>query len=68
MNADDIKVCILRVGGTNCDAETKRAFTELGAQAEVIQISDMIKLRNLLDYNILVLPGGFPTGTMFGQE
>ncbi|NLB76663.1 MAG: phosphoribosylformylglycinamidine synthase subunit PurQ [Crenarchaeota archaeon] len=62
MNADDIKVCILRVGGTNCDAETKRAFTELGAQAEVIQISDMIKLRNLLDYNILVLPGGFSYG------
>ncbi|HDJ04782.1 MAG TPA: phosphoribosylformylglycinamidine synthase subunit PurQ, partial [Candidatus Bathyarchaeota archaeon] len=30
MEKGEIRVCILRVGGTNCDAETKRAFTELG--------------------------------------
>ena len=62
MNVADIKACVLRVGGTNCDAETQRAFTELGAKAEVVQVSDMIKKRNLLDYNILVFPGGFSYG------
>ena len=62
MNVEDIKVCVLRVGGTNCDAETQRAFTELGAKAEVVQVSDMIKQRNLLDYNVLVFPGGFSYG------
>ena len=62
MNVADIKACVLRVGGTNCDAETQRAFTELGAKAEVVQVSDMIKKRNLLDYNVLVFPGGFSYG------
>lgn len=62
MNVEDIKVCVLRVGGTNCDAETQRAFTELGAKADVVQVSDMIKQRNLLDYNVLVFPGGFSYG------
>lgn len=62
MNIEDIKVCVLRVGGTNCDGETQRAFAELGAQVEVIQVSDMIKRRNLLDYDILVFPGGFSYG------
>lgn len=62
MKPQDIKVCVLRVGGTNCDAETQRAFTELGAQAEVVHVSDMIKQRNLLDYDVLVFPGGFSYG------
>jgi phosphoribosylformylglycinamidine synthase len=62
MKVEDIKVCVLRVGGTNCDAETKRAFTELGAQAEVLQVSELIKRHTLLDYDILVFPGGFSYG------
>ncbi len=62
MKRDDIKVCVLRVGGTNCDAETQRAFQELGVKAETIQVSELIKRRNLLDYNILVFPGGFSFG------
>jgi phosphoribosylformylglycinamidine synthase I len=62
MNLDDIKVCVLRVGGTNCDAETQRAFQELGVQAETLQVSELIKRRNLLDYSVLVFPGGFSYG------
>lgn len=62
MNKEDIKVCVLRVGGTNCDAETQRAFQELGVQAETVQVSDMIKRRNLQDYQVLVFPGGFSYG------
>lgn len=52
----------MRVGGTNCDAETQRAFQELGVQAETLQVSEMIKKRNLLEYDVLVFPGGFSFG------
>src|SRR5665648_316763 len=55
MKIEDLKVCVLRVGGTNCDAETKRAFTKLGVQAETLQVSELIKRHNILDYNMLVL-------------
>ena len=56
MNIEDIKVCVLRVGGTNCDAETQRAFQELGVQAESVHVNELIKRRNLLDYRVLVFP------------
>jgi phosphoribosylformylglycinamidine synthase len=62
MNASDIKVCVMRVGGTNCDAETQRAFQELGVQAETVHVNELIKRQNLLDYNVLVFPGGFSFG------
>jgi len=62
MKPHDIKVCILRAGGTNCDAETQRAFEEIGTQAYTLQVSELIKQRNLLDYDVLVFPGGFSYG------
>ena len=62
MRREEVKACVLRVGGTNCDAETQRAFQELGAQAEVLHVNELIKHRNLLDYSVLVFPGGFSFG------
>ena len=62
MKIKEIKVCIMRVGGTNCDAETQRAFQELGVQAETVHVNELIKRRNLLDYSLLVFPGGFSFG------
>jgi len=62
MKLKEIMVCILRVGGTNCDAETKRAFEDLGVRAEVVHLNDIVKTRSLLDYNALVFPGGFSYG------
>jgi phosphoribosylformylglycinamidine synthase I len=62
MNPEEIKVCVMRVGGTNCDAETQRAFQELGVQAESVHVNELIKRRNLLDYSVLVFPGGFSFG------
>lgn len=62
MKANEIKVCVMRVGGTNCDAETQRAFAELGVQAETVHVNELIKHRNLLDYDVLVFPGGFSFG------
>ncbi|HDQ05762.1 MAG TPA: phosphoribosylformylglycinamidine synthase subunit PurQ [Candidatus Bathyarchaeota archaeon] len=57
-----MRVCVMRVGGTNCDAETKRAFDELGANAEVVHLNEVVKKRDLLDYDALVFPGGFSYG------
>lgn len=62
MKRSDIKICILRVGGTNCDAETKRAFNDLGVKAEIIHYNKLVKEQNLLEYNGLVVPGGFSYG------
>lgn len=62
MKREEIQICILRVGGTNCDAETKRAFEDLGVQAEVVHVNEMIRRQNLLDYSALVFPGGFSYG------
>jgi phosphoribosylformylglycinamidine synthase len=62
MKHEEIKICILRVGGTNCDAETQRAFEELGAQAEITHANELMKRRNLMDYAALVFPGGFAYG------
>lgn len=62
MKREEIKVCIVRVGGTNCDAETKRAFDDLGVKASIHHINELTKRRNLVDYQILVFPGGFSYG------
>jgi phosphoribosylformylglycinamidine synthase subunit PurQ / glutaminase len=62
MKLEEIKVCVMRVGGTNCDSETQRAFQELGVQAETLHVNELIKRRNLLDYQVLVFPGGFSFG------
>lgn len=62
MKIEEIRVCVMRVGGTNCDAETKLAFDELGAKVDVLHFNEAIKKRNLQDYNVLVFPGGFSYG------
>jgi phosphoribosylformylglycinamidine synthase I len=62
MQPQEINVCILRVGGTNCDAETKRALEDLGTSAEIVHLNTIVAKKNLLDYVALVLPGGFSYG------
>lgn len=62
MKREEIRVCILRVGGTNCDAETRRAFQNSGMKADIVHFNQLVKERNMLDYNILVIPGGFSHG------
>jgi len=60
---EEIKVLIMRVGGTNCDKETQRAFRNLGAQADVTHISKIVRNKQrLLEYDMLVFPGGFSYG------
>jgi len=62
MKREEILICILRVGGTNCDAETKRAFEDLEAKAEVVHLNELVRKGSLLDYSALVFPGGFSYG------
>ena len=62
MKLDEIMVCVLRVEGTNCDTETRRAFQELGTRAEIVHLNDLRRNGNLLNYHALVLPGGFSYG------
>ena len=57
------KVLILRTAGTNCDYETQAAFELCGAVAERIHINALIeRSKKILDYDILVFPGGFSYG------
>ncbi|MFH0848552.1 MAG: phosphoribosylformylglycinamidine synthase I [archaeon] len=62
MRRNDISICILRAGGTNCDEETKRAIENCGVRAEILHTNKIIKNRRLLEYHGLVLPGGFSFG------
>jgi len=62
MKKEEIRVCIMRVGGTNCDAETKKAFDDLGVWAEIVHLNEIARKGDLLDYNALVFPGGFSYG------
>lgn len=70
-----MEVCVLRVGGTNCDAETAEAFENLeGVNAEVVHINRLGKEGNLFDFDCLAIPGGFSygdhirAGTVFANE
>ena len=57
------KVCILRAAGTNCDQETAFAFEKAGAGPEHVHVNRLTsRERNLGDYDILAIPGGFTYG------
>lgn len=59
MNRSDIKVCVLRIEGTNNEDEMYHAFKRLGASPELVHLKD---LRDIFDYNCLMIPGGFSAG------
>ena len=58
----EIRVCILRIEGTNCEYETCLAFRRLGAKSDMIHLKQLSKKRNLFDYHCLIIPGGFSAG------
>jgi len=55
------KALIIRAAGTNCDVETAYAFMRAGAETKISYI-DEVKKSDILEYQILVLPGGFTYG------
>ncbi len=69
MKASQVKVCVLRIEGTNCEEESYLAFRRLGTKPEKVHLKQLTgtdvaheERRALADYQILVLPGGFSAG------
>jgi len=65
----DIRVCILRIEGTNCEDESMYAFQRLGAKAEQVHLKQLTGssvagngARSMEDYQVLFIPGGFSSG------
>jgi len=64
----NVKVCVLRIEGTNCEEEMARSFRLVGASPELVHLKQLIhscpkdKRRDLGNYDLLALPGGFSAG------
>lgn len=68
MNLSNVRICILRIEGTNCEEESYQAFKRLGANPELVHLKQMSndvkgdEKRCLSDYQCLMIPGGFSSG------
>jgi len=69
MKANKVRVCVLRIEGTNCEEETFLAFKRLGTKPEKVHLKQLTgtdvsgdEKRSLSDYHVLALPGGFSSG------
>lgn len=69
MKASQVRVCVLRIEGTNCEDEMFLSFKRLGAKPEKVHLKQLTgsdvspeEKRSLSDYQILALPGGFSAG------
>lgn len=61
-------VLVLAGYGINCDEETKYAFETSGANADIVHINDLIDgHKQLSDYQIFAIPGGFSYGDDTGS-
>lgn len=57
------KVCILRTDGINCDEELFYAFKKYGGVPEYVHVNQLrAKIKNLKDFQIFAIPGGFAYG------
>ncbi|MFH1126334.1 MAG: phosphoribosylformylglycinamidine synthase subunit PurQ [Candidatus Altiarchaeota archaeon] len=60
--------CVLRIEGTNCEEEGKRALMDVGVKAEIVNLKQLThecseeRHRNLDEYKMLFLPGGWSAG------
>jgi phosphoribosylformylglycinamidine synthase subunit PurQ / glutaminase len=62
VQTDRIRICVMRVGGTNRDLDVANALDSFGVNVEVLHLNDVLRRRNLITYQGLVLPGGFAYG------
>ncbi len=63
MDIKKIRVCILRIEGTNCEEESYHAFQRLGAATEIVHLNEFTrKKKTLSNYHVLMFPGGFSAG------
>ncbi|MDR1952253.1 MAG: phosphoribosylformylglycinamidine synthase I [Elusimicrobiota bacterium] len=58
-----VKALILTTAGTNCDYESQAALQLCGASADRVHINVLLEKKDeILNYDILVFPGGFSYG------
>jgi phosphoribosylformylglycinamidine synthase I len=63
-----MNACILYMEGTNCEEEMKRAFAQAEIEAELVHLKQLTGdvpaelKRNLSDYDVLMIPGGWSAG------
>ena len=61
------RALVLRAPGINCDRETAYACRLVGFETELVHINHLLKApERLLDYDFLVIPGGFSYGDDLG--
>src|SRR5712692_7142762 len=61
------RALVLRAPGINCDRETAQACRLVGFETELVHINQLLKVpEHLLDYDFLVIPGGFSYGDDLG--
>lgn len=69
MNRRDIKWAVLRIEGTNSEAESAQVMRDTGTQAEIVHFKQLTgddvakhEKRSLADYDGLWIAGGFSAG------
>ena len=61
------RALVLRAPGINCDRETAHACRLVGFETQLVHINSLLKAPDtLLDYDFLVIPGGFSYGDDLG--
>ncbi len=61
------RALVLRAPGINCDLETAQACRLVGFETDLVHINQLLKApETLLDYQFLVIPGGFSYGDDLG--
>ncbi|HYB01026.1 MAG TPA: phosphoribosylformylglycinamidine cyclo-ligase [Ktedonobacteraceae bacterium] len=61
------RALVLRAPGINCDRETAQACRLAGFQTDLLHINQLLMTpEHLLDYHLLVIPGGFSYGDDLG--
>ena len=61
------RALVLRAPGINCDRETAQACRIAGFETELLHINHLLKApERLLDYHLLLIPGGFSYGDDLG--
>src|SRR5713226_6193688 len=61
------RALVLRAPGINCDRETAHACRLVGFETDLLHINQLLKApERLLDYDFLVLSGGFSYGDDLG--
>src|SRR3989441_7506131 len=61
------RALVLRAPGINCDRETAQACLLVRFETDLVHINQLLKApQRLLDYHLLVIPGGFSYGDDLG--